>query len=128
MSKSRSRISRRSSGVARRKAAKSPCGSMTTEANCRSPIPRASSTTSATSSWRVLSAVHDRPTRSSRTTEGWTRVVPPPRFFGRYHSGERVMRSRRPPTVASSTTCGTASGLAWSLRSACLRRAPGTSA
>ena len=55
MSKSRSSTSRRSSGVARRKAAKSPWGSSTTLANCAIPMPRASLTTSATSSCRVLS-------------------------------------------------------------------------
>ena len=128
MSKSRSSTSRRSSGVARRKAANSPWGRSTTLANWAMPMPRASRTTSATSSCRVLRPTHRESRRSSSVTIACTFDHPVPRRLGRWNSGERRIRNLRPPVVSSSVTRGTASGAAWSLRRPRLEREPGTSA
>ena len=87
-------------------AAKSPWGSSTTLANCAIPMPRASLTTSATSSWRVLRASHRPPRRSSSVHRACTDTTPVPRFLGRRNSGERVIRNRRVPAVSSSVTRG----------------------
>ena len=96
MSKSRSSTSRRSSGVARRKAAKSPWGSSTTLANCARPMPRTSLTTSAD---LVVAGADAAPSGRRGAPRGrpWPApmTVPVPRFFGRRNSGERVTRSRR---------------------------------
>ena len=68
------------------------------------------------SSRRLVSAVHSPSRSSSTTTCAWTRVVPVPRRLGRSQAGERVNRKVRPPMLSRSTTRGSASGAAWSLR------------
>ena len=68
MSNSFSSRVRRSSAVARRNAANSPCGSSTTLLNCASPIPSTSVTMSPTSSARVVTPRHRPPVCSSSTT------------------------------------------------------------
>ena len=82
-SKRRWRSDRRSSGVARRSAAKSPWGSRTTLLNCLIPMPSTSLTTSAISSCRVLRAHHSAPRRSHSTALACTFVSPRPRALGR---------------------------------------------
>ena len=54
--------------------------------------------------------------------------MPVPRSLGRSQAGDRVIRNRRPDSVASSTTSGATPGAAWSERSRlALLRSPGTS-
>jgi hypothetical protein len=75
-----------------------------------------------------VTATHSPSFSSRSSARAGSRVVPDPRRFGRRHSGERVISSRRPPAENSQTTLGAAPGGAWSLRSAVRneRRLPGT--
>ena len=112
----------RASASARRKRAKSPCGSSTTWQNCSRLMPSSWPISSPISWWERLSAFQS-PRRPRRTraassgprSRGECRV---PRFLGRVCSGRRVISSRRPPTVSSRTTSVRVPGAAWSLRSA----------
>ena len=64
---------------------------------------------------------------SSSRTEAGSLVMPVPDLFGRSCSGLRVIRSRRPPIVASSSTSVGTLAAAWSERSRLvLPRTPGT--
>ncbi len=110
VSKRRSSSSSRSSECARRNRAKSPCGNRTTWKNCSALIPSRRTTASPISGMRVRSG----PEPSTQTSDAHALILrfPSPRFLGRSCSGDRVMRNRREPTVASSSTCGIVSGAA----------------
>ena len=129
MSKSRSRTSRRSSGVARRNVAKSPWGRSTTRENWASPSPTTSLTRSATSSLRVLSATHDAAAPLLEDDAGLHLERALTALLGAHELGG-ALDAQPParPRSSSSRTVGTAPGAAWSLRSPRLLRAPGTSA
>ncbi len=131
VSNSRPSRSARSWAPACRNRANSPCGSSTTWQNCSRFIP-SSCWTSAPISWCDLLLARQPPLPPSVGDHSRSRVCarsgvePEPRFFGRSCSGIRVISSRRPPRVTSSTTSVLTSGLAWSLRSLVRGRAPGT--
>ncbi len=126
----------RSSESARRKRAKSPCGSSTTWQNWSRLIP-ISRWISSPASWCDLltarqpgpAAPVPAPSADHSRNRVWARstVMPVPTFFGRGCSGIRTISSRRPPSVSSSRTSVSRSGSAWSLRSRLARRVPGTS-
>ena len=67
-------------------------------------MPIRSLISSSASPARVETARQDAPHASSRRTLACSVVVPPPRSFGLSCSGLRVIRTRRPPMVASSST------------------------
>ena len=103
---SRSRTTRRSSGPARRKVAKSPWGRSTTVVNCWASMPSSPDSRWPASSSREASG-SQRPSTSSRTrTDACSVVVPVPRALGRVHAGERRTSIRRLPTVSSHSTAG----------------------
>ena len=119
---------RRSSELARRKVANEPWGSRTTWQNCWGVSPIRSTMSWLVSSMRLDRCIHSPSTSSCAVTDAFSGVRPAPRFFGRSHFGDRVSLKRRPRTVNSTTTCGAASGAAWSLRRwPAPLRAPGTS-
>ena len=68
------------------------------------------------------------PTDPASQGEACCDVVPEPRFLGRSHAGERMIRNRRPDNVASRVTRGGTPGAAWSdRRRLAALRSPGTS-
>ncbi len=128
-SKRRSSTSRRCSALARRNAANSPCGRSATLANCSNPRPSTSRTIIPTSWAPVATGTQSVVANSSIVTVAGTVVSPLPRRLGRWCSGLRRSRKRRPAAVNSSSTDGTLARSAWSLRNERpLGREPGTPA
>ena len=116
------------SASACRNCANWPCGRSTTWKNCSADMPIRSAISVSASPMRVdLTSQSPAGVSSASSTDACSLVTPVPDFFGRSCSGLRVIRSRRPPIVASSSTSVRTPAGAWSdLSLRVLPRSPGT--
>ena len=99
--------SRRSVALERRKAAKSPCGSITTRVNCSRFMPRTSAISAPASSLRPDFSIHSPSTRSRSRVLACCTVKPfLPRALGLSQAGERETSKCRPRAENSHVTRG----------------------